>query len=365
VDIHPVRLITKKIFVPVLIKYFVGVSMWKLKVSSAISIIILTLVLTHAVASQFAVAIAFDSQNETEAIRLLNYVEVAVVEKDKPVQLDWSVVGSIGSGKVVLMNVTSVNSILWSNDTCTYCSSCSADGSVLETSSVVKITEGNEELHFVGIVYNVSNKNYTVYLLKYVAEYKDYKATILTRIFTHPEDPNSYVLFQTIANIEPEDKDYVLPVGDVIVILNKTYLSEHYRILAKTLKKLSSIEKETKDIWKPLAENLERLAKIVKNYLNEYDKEAYSNALVFDGPWRWLCVLICNVACAIGCGAGTAVICAAACAGPCAGCIFIWACPTCIACAALCGAIAGAVCWVIGQYGCAPGCDWICEKAGW
>jgi len=235
----------------------------------------------------------------------------------------------------------------------------------LGISSIVKITEGDGELHFVRIVYNdnVGNKNYTVYLLKYIVEYKDYNVTILTRIFTHPEDHNSYVMFQTIVNIEP--KDYALPVGDVIVILNKTSLSEHYKILAKTLKRLSLIEKETKDIWKPLAENLERLAKMVEKYLNEYNKEAYSSALVFDGPWHWLCVLICNVACAVGCGAGTAVICAVACSAPCAGCITIWACPKCLICVILCGAIAGAVCWVIGQYGCAPGCDWICEEAGW
>ena len=73
-------------------------------------------------------------------------------------------------------------------------------------------------------------------------------------------------MFQTIARIESED--YVLPVRDVIVILNKISLTGHYRILTKTLKGLPLIEKETRDIWKPLAENLGCLAKMVEEYLN-------------------------------------------------------------------------------------------------
>lgn len=307
---------------------------------------------------------ASTGQNKVAEIKFLNYVEVAIVKKLKLLSPSQIIAGGIGGGKVVLMNITPIDSTFQLNSTCTGCNTCLGSGSVLKTSTVVEVEKHGTRLRFIEI--SVSNDtdddSYTFYLLEYRAERINYNVTILTRIFTDPEDPDSYVLLQTIANIEPKNP---LPVADVVKIVNRTFLSEHYEVLAKTLEKLAFIEGETRDVWRYLAKELRNLAWMVKKYLAKYDKEAYGTALIIDGPWRWLCVLICNIACAVGCNVGTALICAVACGKVCAGCVMIWGCPLCLACTIGCAAISGAVCQVIGQYGCSPGCDWLCEKAGW
>ena len=343
-----------------------------LKIRLVLKVIVLLLVVTIVNSAFLPVIATPGSHNETAQIKFLNYAEVLVMDvMDKPKLIlpGWYLyVGSIGGGKIALANITPIDSTLQLNSTCTCCTSSrtrSVNSSIFETSTVIDIEKHESRLRFIEVlVSNGTNSgSYTFYLLEYRIKKADYNVTILTRIFTDHEKPSNYVLFQTITNIE--SASHALPVSDIVRIANKTSLSEHYRILAKTLEKLALIEGETKYIWKDLSKELENLARLVEKYLDGYDKKAYGVAVAFDGPWHWLCVLICNVACAVGCGAGTAVICAAACAGPCAGCISIWACPACIACVALCGGIAGAVCYIIGAYGCAPGCDWICSQAGW
>jgi len=81
-------------------------------------------------------------------------------------------------------------------------------------------------------------------------------------------------------------------------------------------------------------------------------------------PQSWVCSLVCTVACSLGCALGTGYICVIACSTPCAGCVGIpspWTCSGCFWCGIMCGAVAWAVCQLIGTYTCSPGCGWLCS----
>ncbi len=310
-------------------------------------------------------------QNKTTEIRFLNYVEVAIVRRPRPAPYSWITIGDIGGGRSILANITPIYDVLQLNNTCTSCNKHSGSYPVMKINTIINIKKPGSRLRFIKVssynsTYNSDSAgagNYTFFVLEYRSERTGYNVTILTRILTDPENSNNYMLFQTIANIELSG--HSIPVIDMVEIINKTSLSEHYEVLAKVFRKLALIEGETRYAWICLAKELRNLAIMVNEYLGGYNRRAYSITLVLDGAWHWLCVLICNVACAVGCGAGTALICAIACSGPCGSCVTIWSCPACIACIVLCGGITGAICYVIGTYGCAPGCDWICTQAGW
>lgn len=305
------------------------------------------------------------TQTNSINVSLMNYVEVMIVEGNRKGN-SWIRLGSIGRGKVAIASITPLSSSLNLSESCIGCSSCySNNGSMsLQTNTLASIESRNRKTSLVQFIEAKNGKGTEVlYLLLHTAGRKQYNVTVVTHIFTNPENPDEYLLFRTVANIYDKEKEVF--VANLVMILNKTSLADHYLILSRTLRKLANIEKEMNQAWNLLAGEFEYLSVLVKSRLNKYDKEAYGFAVLFDGPWRWLCVLICNIACAAGCGAGTALICGAACAKPCAGCTAILGCPACIACIVLCGGITGSVCQVISMYGCAPGCDWICEKAGW
>ncbi len=87
--------------------------------------------------------------------------------------------------------------------------------------------------------------NYTFYLLVYHDAHEEYNTTILTMIFADPSNQSRFLFFKTIANIQPIS-DKAMQVMDIINIMNRTTLSQHYKILSKTLRYLGEKEGSTK-----------------------------------------------------------------------------------------------------------------------
>jgi hypothetical protein len=110
----------------------------------------------------------------------------------------------------------------------------------------------------------------------------EYNATIVTTIFTDPTNQNKYIFFKTMANIQPT-QGKAMQVMDIINIMNRTTLSQHYKILSKTLKYLGEKEASTKWIWTKLGKELNKLSKIVQHKLKTYNtQKAYGTAIILD-----------------------------------------------------------------------------------
>ncbi|ALL01456.1 hypothetical protein Pyrde_1410 [Pyrodictium delaneyi] len=152
--------------------------------------------------------------------------------------------------------------------------------------------------------------SYQYYLLLYRAEHDSYNVTIATKIITDPET-GEYKLFMTAANIAPIPEK-TQPIADMVFIANETTLSQHYAILAKTLKKVAASDtKETKWLWNKIAKELDTLAKLVEKKLKAYNKSAAGLAIVLDGDLS--CILYCILCgAALGAVIGCAIVTAGA-----------------------------------------------------
>jgi hypothetical protein len=156
--------------------------------------------------------------------------------------------------------------------------------------SVEKIYELNTSMRkMVFAEITIYNQTYSqsFYLLAYRAEHPGFNVTVVTRIITDPETGN-YKYFITTANIEPRQEH---PVADIVVIPNETILSQSYKLLAKTLVKISRGDNDTKTIWPKVAMELRHLSVLVQKHLQPYNKKAKTIAIITDGYWD--CVASC------------------------------------------------------------------------
>lgn len=233
-------------------------------------------------------------------LRLLNIVNVTLT----------------GDGPVYSIKFVNVTLTLNSSG-CPCCSSSNSSISELNSSYTVLLNETDDEhtlmfthIHISGTINN-TEINYTFYLLLYQSIKEEYNATVITTIFTDPTNQSKFIFFKTIANIQPTP-DKAIQIMDTINIMNRTTLSEHYKILSKTLKYLGEKEEATEWIWAKLGNELNKLSKIVEHKLKEYDSEgAYSISFLIDDYWSCLlekffeCAHIGDIGvaiCALGCG---------------------------------------------------------------
>ncbi len=62
--------------------------------------------------------------------------------------------------------------------------------------------------------------------------HEEYNTSILTMLFTDLSNQSRFLFFKTIANIQPIS-DKAMQVMDIINIMNRTTLSQHYDIWEK------------------------------------------------------------------------------------------------------------------------------------
>jgi len=160
-------------------------------------------------------------------------------------------------------------------------------------------------VHTSGIV-NDTYLNYTFYMLLYKASKAEYNVSVMTIIYTDPANQSRFIFYETTANIQPVEERSI-QVMDIVNILNRTTLSQHYRILAKTLNHVKHKEKITKWIWTKLSHELNNLSKIVKHKLKSYNKqEAYGIGIIIDDP---IGCAICTAACILAIYGGCSLAC--------------------------------------------------------
>jgi len=215
--------------------------------------------------------------SESDHIRLLNAVNVTLNNN----RLLYS---------IKLINTT----LVFNSSSCPCCSNTSAQ---LNYSYITILNESKDHYKFIFMdvaIYGTVNDtelDYTFYLLLYHSTHRDYNTTIVTIIFTDPSNQSRFLFFKTIANIQPIS-DKAMQVMDIINIMNRTTLSQHYKILAKTLKHLRRSEGVTRWVWTKLSHELNKLSNIVKHELKEYNKQkAYGIGITVDDYWS--CVLQC------------------------------------------------------------------------
>jgi len=159
---------------------------------------------------------------------------------------------------------------------------------------------------YINRVINDTGINYTFYLLLYYSVNDRYNVIVITMIFTDPANQSRYLLFRTVANIQPTP-DKSLQVMDIISIMNRTTLSEHYKILSKTLRYLGDKEPSTKWVLTKLGKELNKLSKIAEHQLKEYNtQKAYGIGIIADGFWS---CLTCSIACNLVAVSGLAAAC--------------------------------------------------------
>ncbi len=233
------------------------------------------------------------SESGSESIRLLNAVNVTL------------------NNNRLLYSVKLINTTLVFNS-----SSCSRYNNTSAQLNYSYITILNESKDHYKLVFmdvdmygtvNDTELNYTFYLLLYHSTHRDYNTTIVTIIFTDPSNQSRFLFFKTIANIQPIS-DKAMQVMDIINIMNRTTLSQHYKILSKTLQYLKEKEGSTKWVWTKLSHELNKLSNIVKHELKEYNKQkAYGIGITADDYWS---CLICTSACTVAIYGGCALACA-------------------------------------------------------
>jgi len=82
------------------------------------------------------------------------------------------------------------------------------------------------------MVYNEST-SYSFYVLVYRAERNQYNLSVVTEIMPL----NNTNLFITMVNIDPRD-DKAQPVADIVFLVNKTTLANHYRLISDVLNEI-------------------------------------------------------------------------------------------------------------------------------
>jgi len=204
--------------------------------------------------------------------------------------------------------------LMLNNSRCPCCGGGSNSNSSELNSSYTAILNETDEghtliftrIHIHGVINN-AEINYTFYLLLYQSIHEEYNATILTAIFTDPANQSKFIFFKTVMNIQPI-QDKAVQVVDAINIMNTTTLSEHYKVLAKTLEHLGKSEGITRRIWTKLGNELNKLSNQVKHQLKEYTaQKTYGTAIVLDGIIGCLlCTTACTLAITGGCVAGCA-----------------------------------------------------------
>jgi len=211
------------------------------------------------------------------------------------------VVASIdGKGKL-LLNVTWVNqAIVLGAETCgggCPCG-CAGGGACPATPysvgiDVVRNVSGKgESLELLKVaVYNEST-SYSFYLLIYRAEHEQYNLSVVTEIIPLVNNTN---LFITAVNIAPRN-DKAQPVADVVFLVNKTTLADHYRLLGEALNEIRKND-TTSWIWNKARIELKDLAKRIERDLAEYNAEGIGIATAMDAvtvcvipPTWWLYV---------------------------------------------------------------------------
>lgn len=156
-----------------------------------------------------------------------------------------------------------------------------------------------------------------------------------------------------------------------VVKFNSTVtLSQQYDILSGVADEFKDLYENSENetianslgtAYETMKDEFEYLSEVMEGQLQGYDKEILNSSAILTDQY-WLCLLVCEVILAMGCGTGCAIVCSAVCGPICVGCIWIWTCPVCFACVAACGGICAGLCCLIGIYGVASGCGWLCSQ---
>jgi len=120
--------------------------------------------------------------------------------------------------------------------------------------------------------------SYSFYLLVYRAEHEQYNLNVVTEIIPLVNSTN---LFITAVDIAPRN-DKAQPVADIVFLVNKTTLADHYRLIGEALNEIRKND-TTSWIWNKARIELNNLAKRVERDLAEYNSEGIGIATAMDG----------------------------------------------------------------------------------
>jgi len=195
------------------------------------------------------------------------------------------VVASIdGKGKL-LLNITWVNQTIVFG-TCSGNCSCVCSGSGMcpimpysvDINVIYNVSVKGESLELLKItVYNESY-SYSSYILIYNVRHKQYNLSVVTEIIPI----NNTNLFITTVNIDPRD-DKAQPIADIVFLVNKTTLANHYRLISNVLNEIRKQDSNTNWIWNKVRIELNNLAKKIERNLAEYNVEGIGITTVMDG----------------------------------------------------------------------------------
>jgi len=157
---------------------------------------------------------------------------------------------------------------------------------------VHNVSGEGESLELLKVTAYNESTSYSFYVLVYRAEHEQYNLSVVTEIIPLINNTN---LFITAVNIAPRS-DKAQPVADVVFLVNKTTLADHYRLIGEVLNEIRRRD-DTSWIWNKVRIELNNLAKRVERDLVEYNVVGIGIATVMDGvtvcvfpPTWWLYV---------------------------------------------------------------------------
>jgi len=247
--------------------------------------------------------------------------------------------------------------------------------------SYKKVTNNiNKTIYFTSTEIMSENSLFQSYQLDYFIDHQNYKLTIHTTLEPEPQNLDTYsVAFSTIKYV-PVNGNPITSMEFIKFNMSVT-LSQQYDILADVTKEMAKIYKKSKDLdlmelyygYTNMRKEIRSLSELVREQLAAYDWQIFESYAVLvdyvvnggngggDPPPPCtpdpFCIVVCNFILDLGCAVGMAIICVYECAGPCAV-PPLW--PACVACTIACTAIGFTLCYLIGIYGIAPGCEWLC-----
>jgi len=240
----------------------------------------------------------------------------------------------------------------------------------------------NETAYFISTEITTENTYTQFYQLIYLKQHENYKLTISTRL----NPLNTEIYNNTYTYIEYIPAKGKSPTSMEFIQFNEPVtLSQQFMILGEIAEEMAKIYESSEDAnlmelsyaYNTMANEIKEVSQLVQEQLLGYDWQILESFAVLtdafvpngggggDPPPPCTpdpdCIFICEIILYMGIGTITTIICAAACTGICAACVVVWfLCIACLGCLAGCGALAGALIYLIGIYGVGPGCAWFC-----
>jgi len=142
---------------------------------------------------------------------------------------------------------------------------------------IYNVSKKGESLELLKItVYNESF-SHSSYILIYNVRHNRYNLSVVTEIIPI----NNTNLFITTVNIDPRD-DKAQPIADIVFLVNKTTLANHYRLISDVLNEIRK-QDSTSWIWNKVRIELNNLAKKIERDLAGYNVNGIGIATAMDG----------------------------------------------------------------------------------